>query len=147
MTWVDFSFYVSLTVCMRTLYVFLSEEWTEGILYLLDLMVLQESKWEMGVGCTLTCFQSPNISGPPSRLLVISTDLPCSWAASPLVGKTLGRKQFIKDTILESPEQHSLRSPRKFYLKWPLFIILSWNCSSCIVISAQSGWLFTHIKT
>ena len=66
---------------MRTLYVFLSEERTEGILYLLDLMVLRESKWEMGVGCMLTCFRSPNISGRPSRLLVIA--LPCR-AAEPL---------------------------------------------------------------
>lgn len=61
---------------MRTLYVFLSEAPTEGILYLLDLMVLQESKWEMGVGCMLTCFQSPHSSGPLSRLLGISTAHP-----------------------------------------------------------------------
>lgn len=37
-------------------YIFLSEEQTEGILYVLDLMVLQEPKWQSGVGCILTCF-------------------------------------------------------------------------------------------
>lgn len=61
---------------MCTLYVFLFEAPTEGILYLLDLMVLQESKWEMGVGRMLTCFQSPHSSGPPSTLLGIGTAHP-----------------------------------------------------------------------
>lgn len=34
---------------------FLSEEQAEGILSVLDLMVLQESKWQLGVGCISTC--------------------------------------------------------------------------------------------
>lgn len=43
----------------------------QAILYVLDLIVLQESRWELGVACISTCFQS-QYPRSPGRLLVIT---------------------------------------------------------------------------
>ena len=125
-TWVDISFFIlcqPYSLCVYV-YIFLSEEQTEGILYILDLMALRESKWELD---RILRESHSDLLPKPHRPFVTPNPPQCSRAAFPARGRgggTLGSKRLMKDTCLESPE-HSFYSPRKFYLKLPLFILLS----------------------